>query len=261
MKRENKNERYRKLYNEHPDHIELRTQTGKNFEKYNNDVLYWKLKYIEKLVQKNINKDQIRNVAEIGCATGFLLNNFGKNLKCNKTGIDISNEDIKFATKMYPSISFYDGTFNDFIKINIIKKSSFDLIILSDILEHVEEDVTLLKKAGKYSKNVIVNIPIEKVPEYEGRIYGIKDKKGHLRAYDINDAFTLFKNAQMEVLDFFNKRYVKQAVFRKYLLDKLLKNNPQKIDALVKFQIELINIDLNSSYYKSNFFALLKSKG
>jgi len=37
-----------------------------------------------------------------------------------------------------------------------------DIIILSDILEHVENDVELLKMAGNYAKHVLVNIPMEK---------------------------------------------------------------------------------------------------
>jgi len=260
MTKETNNSIYREYYNDHPEYIEIRSQTGQVYAKYANDVLYWKLKYIEKLARNKIVKEQIRHIAEIGCATGFLLDNFCKNLNCSKIGIDISSENIKCAAQTYPSISFFEGTFNDYINENKITERAFDLIILSDILEHVENDVELLKQAGKYSKYVILNLPLEKVLEYKERIYGMHDKEGHLRAYDIDDAFALCKNAKMEVLAYFNKRYVDEPVFRKYLLDNLLNSDENKIDALVKYQEKMIHIDLNPNYYKSNFFALLKYK-
>lgn len=260
MTKETNNNIYREYYNKHPEYIKIRSQTGQVYVKYTDDVLYWKLKYIEKLARNKILKEQIRNVCEIGCATGFLLNNFGKNLNCSKTGIDISNDNIKCAKQAYLSISFFEGTFNDYINKNRIMGKVFDLIILSDILEHVEDDIELLMQAGKYAKYVIINLPLEKVPEYKERTYGLHDKEGHLRAYNLDDAFTLCENAKMEVLAYFNKHYVEEPVFRKYLFDNLLNTNESKIDALLKYQEKIIHIDLNPDYYKSNFFALLKYK-
>lgn len=259
MSDQNNKELFRKLYNDHPEYIALRKKEGKTYNKYINDVKFWKLKYIEKLLQETKRRDEIKVAAEIGCATGILLSLFLEDQPLKRTGIDISDKNINAAKEMFPEMTFFCGLFNDYLASGA-KTENIDVIILSDVLEHVEDDMELLNTAGKNSKYVIVNLPIEKVPEYKDRNYGVDDIEGHLRAYSVEDAIGMCEKANMEILKYYSERYVQQAVFRKYLLDKLLETNQDKTQALINFHEESLQIDMHSDYYKMNFFALLKIK-
>ena len=97
-------------------------------------------------------------------------------------------------------------------------------MLLSDILEHVEDDVGLLHACGSMGKYVLLNLPLEKVEEYRNRNYGMEDKEGHLRAYSKEDAFKMFVEAGLRTVRFLEAQYVREPVFRKYLFNKLVKN-------------------------------------
>jgi ubiquinone/menaquinone biosynthesis C-methylase UbiE len=250
---------FRALYNGHKEYKEIRAEGSLTHDKYIDDVKYWKLRYMEKLLFKTGCINEITSVCEIGCSTGVLLSNFLPSKVQSKIGIDISDENISYAKNKFPNVHFFRGTFDDYLNSND-RTPPFDLIIMSDILEHVESDVELLKKAGENSRYVVINLPIEKVPEYKDRVYGIDDVEGHLRAYSVEDALKMCEKAGMNIIKYYIKQYVKQPSFRKYLFNKMMDKYNDKVEALVQYQTELLDIDLDPEYYKKNFYALLESK-
>ncbi len=249
---------FRILYNDHLDYQSLRGRSGLEYEKYLNDVKHWKTKYLEDVFFSNLQIENVNSILEIGCATGVLLNTiFAKNT-FDRTGIDISEENISSGRETYPNINFIAGTFQEYIDES--GGNCFSIIILSDILEHVQEDVELLNLSGKYSDYVLLNQPIEKVKEYENREYGVNDKEGHLRAYSTEDILGLCKMANMSIIYSIERQYVLEPVFKKHLLNKILNEETSKVDGMIKYTNELIDIELNKENYKRNFFALLKSE-
>jgi len=246
---------FKDLYNEHPEYISIRKAEGESYEKYVSDVKYWKLKYLEELIKANNIEAQLKTVVEIGCATGVLLNEFlSTNSSISKIGFDISDENINSAKQQYPSINFQNSPIQDFMEVN--KDIDIDIVILSDILEHVENDVEFLNIAGRYSKYVLINLPIEKVPEYEGREYGVDDIEGHLRAYSVDDAIKMCENAGVKIIEYKVMQYVLEPVFNNYLLQKLTNKYQDKTEALISYLKELNEIKMNKDFYKKNFFAL-----
>jgi predicted TPR repeat methyltransferase len=243
---------YEELYNEHADYIALRDKTGKVWDKYKDDVLHYKIKHAYKLVRDK----RYSSILEVGCATGFILHNFPGPKTTWRCGIDISSENITSARREYPTISFFAGTLAEFRRQHA--RGRFDLVLLSDIVEHVEDDIGLLRACGSIGKYVLLNLPLEKVEEYSNRNYGMEDKEGHLRAYSKEDAFKMFAEAGLRVVRFLEAQYVREPVFRKYLFNKLVKNvTGDKLNGLIQYTEELVHIDNNPSYYKSNLFALL----
>jgi cyclopropane fatty-acyl-phospholipid synthase-like methyltransferase len=247
---------YKQLYNEHQEYLTLRNREGSNYIKYMNDVKYWKLKYLTFLAERNCIKNEIKNVLEIGCATGELLNLFLSDLNLNKVGLDISDENISYAQSFFPHIKFYSKNHIEYFS---SLDQEFDVVILSDILEHVEEDLEMLKLSGKHSKFVLLNMPIEKVPEYKDRTYGFNDIEGHLRAYSIEDTENLIRKAGLRVIDFEVKHYVQEPVFKNYLLNKISNISNNEGEAVINYLRELNEIDININHYKKNYFALLTS--
>lgn len=251
-----RNSVYQKLYNEHPDYMQLRQAKGEVYDKYVKDVRHWKLKYLERLIEEHMRIDDISHVVEIGCATGVLLDNFLKDQKMNKTGIDISDENIEAARSFYPHIEFSSQPFEQYAVDHADVRP--DVIIMSDLLEHVENDVELLHISGKYAHYVLINLPIEKVPEYADREYGIDDIEGHLRAYSVADAEKMCRDAGMEIIGSIVKQYVREPIFRVNLLDKFREKFGKGADMLLKYTMELNEIEVNYKNYKLNYFALLR---
>ncbi len=242
----------KEYYDNHIEYKHIREQNSEVWNKYTNDVLKWKLKFLKE-VSGSMNPNSI---LDVGCAVGFMLANLPFNtVKENRYGIDISEQNIITAIEKYHNMNFFCGTISDFRKSNNIK---FDVILMSDIIEHVENDLELLNEASAISTYILVNLPLEKCIEYENRNYGINDIKGHLRSYNLQDALKLFKDAKLKIINYTIKRYVDQPIFRQYLLDKLLKKYKEKDVALVRYEKELQHIELNENYYKSNIFALLR---
>ena len=123
-------------------------------------------------------------VLEIGCATGDLLHAFPAT---HKTGIDLSAECIAFAAKKYPDCTFTTGDYSEI-------DGSYDLIILSEVLEHVEDADALLDFALSHSPKVLLNVPLENECKHPPA-YGLYiHPDGHLRGY-----------TRTEILQFANK--------------------------------------------------------
>lgn len=91
-----------------------------------------------------------RDILDIGCASGYVCAEI-KNLfpKAKVTGIDASETFIKFAKKTHKGVDFLaaDGHNMPF------KDKTFDLIVCTEVLEHVVEPKKILAEAKRCLKN------------------------------------------------------------------------------------------------------------
>jgi SAM-dependent methyltransferase len=109
---------------------------------------YWSIK---EALDKKLKATPDTLILEIGCGLGYLTFSLNKaGYRC--TGLDISEEAIKYARSNYGS--FYECS--DIEKFAATNPSKFDIIILTEVLEHVKdiksflaETRVLLKKGGK----------------------------------------------------------------------------------------------------------------
>jgi len=102
----------------------------------------------------NINPGDI--VLDIGCGNGFLTYDVAKKAK-KVLGIDISRKNIDIAQKNYnrANLRFIvgDATQHDFRK-------KFDVIILSNVLEHIENRIEFLKKIKNLAPKILIRMPM-----------------------------------------------------------------------------------------------------
>ena len=106
---------------------------------------------------KNINPHE--HVLDIGCGNGFLSYDMATHVNNVKVvGIDLNAGNIKFALAHYkhPNLRFIHG---DALK--ELPNETFDVVTLSNVLEHIEKRVEFLEKIVEQikPKRLIIRIP------------------------------------------------------------------------------------------------------
>lgn len=95
-------------------------------------------------------------VLDIGCGNGALSHDLSK--KAEKiVGIDLNEENIKLAKKDFsaPNIEYLVG---DATK--SLPGRKFDTIILSNVLEHIENRVDFLKRIKDLAPGILIRVPM-----------------------------------------------------------------------------------------------------
>lgn len=99
-------------------------------------------------------------ILDIGAGNGFLIYDIVTKVKGTKvTGIELKDENIEFARSHYKHENL------SFIKGNVLKElpdGFFDVIILSNVLEHIEKRVEFLKILQKKfkPKRFLIRVPL-----------------------------------------------------------------------------------------------------
>jgi SAM-dependent methyltransferase len=247
---------FKNIYENSEEYKEIRDKHSFAYKHYFDVVINWKVKYLNRVIPGGT---VINSILEVGCATGDLLASFPSGSdSTHRTGLDISENNIAEAKKRYPDILFLATPFEEFVQ---QEPGVFDVIILSDILEHVPDDVGMLRLAGENARYVLLNLPLEKCYEFRDREYGPNDFRGHLRAYNVEDARKLVANANLEEEKGILRHYVTQSAFRRFLWNKLVVHQKGLKRWLGSFRygFEILEILLRKKRYKQNYFAFLKS--
>jgi len=126
---------------------------GKKIEKQSIHPKHRIMNYHQFFVD-NISKNDV--VLDIGCGNGALTYDLAKKAK-KVVGIDIEEKNIKFANKNYKreNLKFIIG---DSIKYKFDRK--FDVIILSNVLEHIENRTEFLRKIRNLAPKILIRVPM-----------------------------------------------------------------------------------------------------
>lgn len=135
--------------------------------------------------------DKVKSVCDVGCGIGSLLLALEDRLIC-ATGIDTSDESLSLARARIASP-----------RIKLEKKSAFeldekfDLIFLTDILEHIQDDRSMVQylhdKVVKREGYLIITVPAHK------KLYSKFDSNaGHYRRYDKAALLSLIREGGFE---------------------------------------------------------------
>ncbi|MFC1627309.1 class I SAM-dependent methyltransferase [Patescibacteria group bacterium] len=147
------------------------------------------------------------NILDVGCGVGtisFYLAKKGFNI----VGIDISSKAIKTARETASNLALNKNTsfsFGDIQSFKLKKKNLFDLIICSEVIEHLKNDEKTLKKLHGYLKPkgiLLVSVPSKNAPLYRSGIAKKFDKEvGHLRRYSIKELTKIVKGVGFYILN------------------------------------------------------------
>jgi SAM-dependent methyltransferase len=112
------------------------------------------------------NKDRL-DILDIGCGYGYLTYALSY-LKHNATGIDISKSAIDFATENFGK-NFLNAD------INSVSKKKFDLIVATELIEHLTNPEELVRKCSKLLKKdgrIIFTTPNKEYHTRKGVAWG-----------------------------------------------------------------------------------------
>lgn len=258
---------FAKFYDEQHDYAAFRTDP-KKLDEYK-IAIQWKVKNLAKLVPDSL---KFENILEVGCALGILLNNLADKLLIQRRfGIDIAFENIQYASSLYPDCEFICGTVENIRRDWAVHfpVQKLDLVLLSDIVEHIPDDEKFLKEISQITNYVLLNLPLEKCYNSRNRKYGETDPSGHLRSYNLADAKQLVENAGFDIVfDFSENVHSDEVFFRNYRDNRRKRVSakvlPLKIFWSFYYSFEEVVKKLSPALYRkkygSNFFALLRIK-
>lgn len=113
----------------------------------------------------------IETVLEIGCSSGYMAAGF-EVCGCSYTGIDVDASSIEFAK--YHSIDAYKVPIEDAVKdVSPLAGKTFDLVISSNVFEHVDDPVKAFEVVNLLSAGIIIII----VPNARGLYQVLKAHK------------------------------------------------------------------------------------
>lgn len=177
---------------------------GNYFDKYNNDNII-----VKKLMQgffssmsEMISKITINNVLEAGCGEGY-VSQFLYEKGYNIDAFDVSEKVIEEAKNSFQCINF----FTDSIYKISAEDNKYDLVVASEVLEHLEEPEKALNELFRVSKNYIfVSVPNEPIWRVLNLVRGkyIKDfgnTPGHIQHWSCNGIKKLCEKNKAKILE------------------------------------------------------------
>lgn len=186
-------------------------------------------------------------ILDIGCSSGILIKSLNKRDFYNIYGIDISEEAIKICeNKKIKNISLMKGEKLDF------KNEEFDIIIASDVLEHIKDEKGAIKEWRRVLKEGGVLIIF--APAFNFLWSAHDEQNHHYRRYSKTELKKSLKEAGFftERLSYWNFSLflptflirITQKIFKKKQeSDQLLSLNPL-IDFLIFKILKLENLVL-----------------
>jgi SAM-dependent methyltransferase len=186
----NNHDFYRRLYDDKAEYVARRDDTSFEASIIQLEVDAFKVPNLIAAIPPGFNYS---SVVEIGCATGELLAAFPVPAGARKVGFDISSENVACARLRHPDIEFFDSDFREFDGLT-------DIVVLSDVLEHVPDDRGMLRDAGRLGRLVLINLPLEDNWLNRARAYGPDDVSGHLRRYSLDEGMALVESAGLRTL-------------------------------------------------------------
>lgn len=100
-----------------------------------------------------------KTVLDVGCGEGFTMDKLSKfGIGERIEGVEYSKDSIAFGKKLFPKLIFREGSIYELP----YEDSSFDLVVCTEVLEHLEEPTKALKEILRVSKKyLIISVPNE----------------------------------------------------------------------------------------------------
>jgi len=159
----------------------------------------WKASQIIKILNRNpINP---KSIAEIGCGAGEILNQLHMSMPndVSFTGYDISSDAIRLTkAREKERLEFKHENFLE-------SNSCFDLLLMIDVFEHVDDYLGFLTISKNKAKNTIFHIPLDISVQaiLRNKLMAERNSCGHLHYFMKETALATLVDSGYEIVDFF----------------------------------------------------------
>lgn len=134
-------------------------------------------------------------LVEIGCGDGALLAELARrDAASSLTGYDVSAEAVRAARRRGVHADVFDGERVP------VPDDSFDVAVLSHVLEHVGDPVALLREGARLAPRLVVEVPLER--SLSGRRASRRERSraiGHVQELDRETVRGLVKEAGLGI--------------------------------------------------------------
>ena len=143
---------------------------------------------------------QPNTVCEVGCGAGGILVELQKRMPEHSqfTGYEISPQAYAISRQQFPDLSFrfvQGSAFED--------AESYDLALVMDVIEHVEDCFAFLRQVRKKARFTILHIPLDAHVSAILRGRNSWDDVGHLHIFTIETALKTLEHSGYRVHDWF----------------------------------------------------------
>lgn len=161
----------------------------------------WKAKQVLRMLERN--HISPTSICDVGCGAGEVLNQLQRNLNgsCTFWGYDVSPLAIDLAkSRANEKLHFCLSNFRD------IKDGCFEVILVLDVIEHLEDYFGFLGPLKGKGTFKIFHIPLDLSVQTVFRRNGLlkrRDMYGHLHYFTKDTALETLRDAGYEILDYF----------------------------------------------------------
>jgi 2-polyprenyl-3-methyl-5-hydroxy-6-metoxy-1,4-benzoquinol methylase len=209
-----------------------------SFKEYSNKHIHFYDLTIPELLEELIsikNEEKSFDIVDLGCGDGNLIFNLKNKGLLNKAdrivGVDLSPKRIEILKN---NIKKVEGIISDACNVSELKEKSFDIVISSQIIEHLNDDTLLIKEIHRLLKKdgIAFISSIIKKP-YAFYIYRIKGEfrldPTHVREYSSKEEFIeIIENNNLKVIKIKLKKIkypLFELIFRLLISKNLLKTD------------------------------------
>jgi len=164
----------------------------------------WKAQQILRMLQRHSLTP--RTICEVGCGAGEVLRQLQSRMdpSCEFCGYDISPQAIALCReRANDRLRFHC---RDFLQ---EAGASFDLLLLIDLIEHLEDYNSFLRAVKPRSRYTILHIPLDLSVQAKlrpGKLRAIRQVAGHLHYFTRATALDGLRDAGYEIVDSFLTR-------------------------------------------------------
>jgi SAM-dependent methyltransferase len=161
----------------------------------------WKAQQILRIIRRN--RLAPRSVCEVGCGAGEILVQLKRRLpdECRFWGYDVSPQAHSLAaTRQDERLHFRLGDLGE------ESSARFDLILVIDVLEHLEDYYGFLRKLRPRSEHKIFHVPLDLSAYTVLRGYPIlklRSRVGHIHYFTRDTALAALRETGYELVDWF----------------------------------------------------------
>ncbi len=160
----------------------------------------WKANQILKILNCN-NLPKFNSVVEIGCGVGEILNQLQKKLS---SGIEFSGFDISFDA-INVAKSKENSNLKFFHKNIFETNQKFDLMLMMDVFEHVDDYLGFLKQSKSYADYTIFHVPMDISFNFilRNKMVYYRRRLGHLHYFTSETALATIQDCGFDIIDYF----------------------------------------------------------